>query len=302
MRPARVRACCGLRFATAHKNTDLKRANMSDVDLSRSTPSSRLSLLAIFLTVTSALATPASAESLKAHYALSLMGLSLGSAFASAVIDAQNYRLDISMKTSGLANLVNNTKAAASASGKLVPGGPAPVSFANTFSNSYETRTTRMSLSNNTVRSLEVKPPPWDAAIRLPVSEEQKKHVVDPVSALIMAVPADQPLVGPSACNRIIPVFDGVTRFNVQLSYVDTRTAKTKGYAGPVSICSARYMPISGHSPASTSTKFMAENQDMSVWLAPLSAAHVVAPLRIDVKTTAGMLSIDAVEFQIGQQ
>ena len=244
----------------------------------------------------------AAAESLKAHYALSLMGISFGSAFANASIDQQGYRLDIAMKTSGLANLVNNTKAAATASGKIASGGPSPVSFANTFTNSYETRTTRMSLAGNTVRDVEVNPPPWDAAIRLPVSEEQKKRVVDPVSALIMSVPAGEPLVGPSACNRRIPVFDGVTRFDVQLSYVETRTAKTKGYVGPVTICSARYTPISGHSPQSTSTKFMAENHEMSVWLAPLSDAHVVAPLRIDIRTTAGMLSIDAVEFQIGQR
>jgi hypothetical protein len=247
-------------------------------------------------------ATPAAAENLQAHYALTLLGLSFGSASASAVIEPQNYRLEISMRTSGLANLVNNTKAAATASGKLAAEGPAPVAFANTFANSYETRITRMSLANNSVRALEVQPPPWDAAIRLPVSDEQKKHIVDPVSALIMSVPADQPLVGPSACNRTIPVFDGVTRFNVQLSYVDTRTAKTKGYVGPVTICSARYTPISGHSPNSSSTKFMAENREMSVWLAPLSNAHVVAPMRIDVKTTVGMLSIDAVEFKVTQK
>ncbi|QGM46484.1 DUF3108 domain-containing protein [Methylocystis heyeri] len=273
---------------------------MSEFDFSDRVRTARLAQAAAI--ALASFAEPAAAESLRAHYALTLLGLSFGSASASAMIEPQNYRLDISMKTSGLANLVNNTKAAATASGKLAPGGPAPAAFANTFANSYETRTTRMSLANNSVRALDVQPPPWDAAIRLPVSEEEKRHVVDPVSALIMSVPPDQPLVGPSACNRTIPVFDGVTRFNVELSYVDTRTAKTKGYVGPVSICSARYTPISGHSPNSTSTKFMAENHDMSVWLAPLSNAHVVAPLRIDVKTTVGMLSIDATEFQIGQK
>ena len=62
---------------------------------------------------------PAGAETLKAHYALSLMGLSIGSAFATGVVEPQNYRVDISMKTTGLANLVNNTKGAATASGGL---------------------------------------------------------------------------------------------------------------------------------------------------------------------------------------
>ncbi|MBI5313559.1 MAG: DUF3108 domain-containing protein, partial [Methylocystis sp.] len=46
-----------------------------------------------------ALCAPAAAEMLRAHYALSLMGLSIGSAFASGIVDAQNYRVEISMRT-----------------------------------------------------------------------------------------------------------------------------------------------------------------------------------------------------------
>jgi hypothetical protein len=263
----------------------------------------RVSRLAAVCGALTALSTaPASAETIKAHYALSLLGLSIGSAYASGVIEPQNYRLDIAMKTSGLANLVNNTRGAATATGKLNPEGPSPASFANTLANSYETRTIRMSLGGNAVRLLEVKPEPWDAAQRLPVNAEHKQHIIDPVSALIMSVPAGQELVGPTACNRTIRVFDGVTRFDVQLRYVETREAKAKGFAGPVSVCTAHYTPIAGHRPDSSVTKYMAENQEMSVWLAPLPEAHVVAPLRIDIKTSAGNLSIEAVEFNIARR
>jgi hypothetical protein len=236
----------------------------------------RVSRLAAVCGALTALSTaPASAETIKAHYALSLLGLSIGSAYASGVIEPQNYRLDIAMKTSGLANLVNNTRGAATATGKLNPEGPSPASFANTLANSYETRTIRMSLGGNAVRLLEVKPEPWDAAQRLPVNAEHKQHIIDPVSALIMSVPAGQELVGPTACNRTIRVFDGVTRFDVQLRYVETREAKAKGFAGPVSVCTAHYTPIAGHRPDSSVTKYMAENQEMSVWLAPLPEAPV---------------------------
>lgn len=247
-------------------------------------------------------AVPAGAETLKAHYGLSLMGLSIGSAFASGVVEPQNYRVDISMKTTGLANLVNNTKGAATASGGLTAGGPSPASYANTTSNSEETRTVRMSLSGNAVRAVEVKPAPWDADARVPVSESAKRHIVDPVSALIMSVPAGQELTGPAACNRIISIFDGVTRFDVHLAYAGARMAETRGYSGPVTVCTARYTPIAGHRPDSSSTRYMAANHDMSVWLAPLPDAHVVVPIHIDIGTAAGKLVIDAAEFQIGQR
>jgi len=244
----------------------------------------------------------AQGESIRAHYALSLMGLSIGSAFASGAIEPRGYRVDVQMKTTGLANMVNSTKGAAAATGALAGHGPAPATYANTTANSVETRTVRMSLAGNAVRALEVKPEPWDAEVRVPVAEGHKNRIVDPVSALIMSVPQGQELVGPAACNRTISVFDGVTRFDVQLAYVDTRSVHTRGYAGPVSVCAARYTPLAGHRPDSASTKYMAENHEMDVWLAPLPAAHVVVPYRIDIKTSAGMLTIDASDFQIGQK
>jgi Protein of unknown function (DUF3108) len=259
--------------------------------------SSRMLLLVFAVAL---IAPAASAESIRATYALSLMGIPIGVASAAGFIDAHAYKLEIAMRTSGLATLVNSSKGAATATGKFAADGPSPATFAHTIANSGEMRTVRMALADKSVRQVEVNPEPWDAAVRLPVTEEQKRRVFDPVSALIMAVPAGEQLVGPSACNRTIPVFDGIARFDVHLSYVEMRSVHTRGYMGPVSVCSARYLPISGHRPDSQSTKFMAENREISVWLAPLSSARVVFPLRIDLRTAVGMMSIEASDFQVG--
>ena len=70
------------------------------------------------------------------------------------------------------------------------------------------------------------------------------------------------------------------------------------GYAGPVSVCSARYHPISGHIVGSRSTAFMAQNNGSEVWLAPIEHAHVVVPLRVVMPTMTGELDIDAMEFE----
>ena len=94
-----------------------------------------------------------------------------------------------------------------------------------------------------------------------------------------------------------------MTRFDVRLSFVETRTVKTKGYAGPVSVCSAHYTPIAGHRPGQfLDTLHGGEYHEMGVWLAALPAAHVVVPYRIDIRTSAGPLVIEAAEFQIGQR
>jgi hypothetical protein len=277
--------------ATRGKHQHWREPNMGSL--------SKLSLAAGAALIT--LQGAAAAETIKAHYALSLMGVSIGSAYASGVVD-RNYRIDISMRTTGLANLVNNTKGAATASGGLSAGGPSPTAYANTTSNEDEVRTVRMSLAGNAVRAVEVKPEPWDADQRIPVNEGAKKRVVDPVSALIMSVPQGQEMTGPAACNRTISVFDGITRFDIALTYSGEQTANTRGYAGPVAVCSARYMPIAGHRPDSKSTRYMAENRDINVWLAPLPESRVVVPIHIDMRTGAGDLVIDASDFQIGSK
>jgi len=66
-----------------------------------------------------------------------------------------------------------------------------------------------------------------------------------------------------------------------------------------VSVCSARYMPISGHLVNSRSTAFMAQNDGIEVWLAPIPHAHVVVPLKVSMPTMAGQLEIEATDFDV---
>ena len=97
-----------------------------------------------------------------------------------------------------------------------------------------------------------------------------------------------------------MPVFDGYTRFDVDLSYVGQRNVKARGYAGPVAICSVRYNPIAGHRRDRPATKFMAENRDMEVWLAPVGSSGVAMPFRVSVCTMASTPpALEASEFNV---
>jgi hypothetical protein len=74
---------------------------------------------------------------------------------------------------------------------------------------------------------------------------------------------------------------------------------QVKGYAGPVAVCAIRYVPVAGHRPAAKATQFMASNQEMEVWLAPIEPVHAVVPLRVSIMTMAGMLRVEGTEFTI---
>jgi hypothetical protein len=241
----------------------------------------------------------ARADEFRARYAVSLIGFPIGEAAAAGSIGPANYRIDLKAKLTGVAAMVANVKLALAATGALRRGGVAPSTYATTSANSQGSRTVRMSLDAGTVKAVEIFPPFEDKEGRVPVTTANKRNILDPATALIMTVPEGQPLVGPAACNRTIPVYDGYVRFDVTLHFVGVRQVAVDGYSGPVSVCAARYTPVSGHRRDSKSTKFMAENRDIEAWLAPIERAHVVVPFHIALMTLAGTAVIDAVEFSV---
>jgi hypothetical protein len=235
----------------------------------------------------------------RARYAVSLIGLHIGEVSATGLLRQDGYRIDLNAELSGLAAMVSHLQLALASSGAIHKGTVLPAAYATTSANSYETRTIRMSLHSGAVTNVQISPPFEDKEGRVPVTEALKRNILDPTSALIMAVPPGQPLLGPAACNRTIPVYDGFTRFDITLSYAGTRTVSVQGYSGPVSVCSARYTPVAGHKRDSKQAQFMASNRDIDVWLAPVEHAHVVVPLHVSIRTQAGVALVEATEFNV---
>ena len=244
-------------------------------------------------------ASPVAADSLHAHYSVSLVGLHIGDLAADGTLEPQSYRMQLGAHLSGLAAMVSSVQMALASSGSMKKDKLAPSAYATSAVNSSETRTLRMALKSGTVKAVEIMPPPEFHGERVPVTEANKRNILDPTSALIMPVPVGDQLVGPAACERTLPIYDGYARFDIALHYVGTREVDVAGYSGPVSVCSARYMPISGHLVNSRSTAFMAQNEGIEVWLAPIPHAHVVVPLKVSMPTMTGQLDIEATDFEV---
>ena len=248
-----------------------------------------------------ALATGASAQSLEVSYSVRLVGLSLGTAGLSATVDASAYNVEVNAKLSGVAATVSRSEGAAQASGGFVQGKILPNAYATTSSNSTQTRTVRMAMNAGTVRAVEITPPFDIPPDRIPVTEAHKRSILDPLSALVMPAAYQGPVLSPADCNRTLPVFDGYTRFDIQLSFAGMRAVKARGYSGEVAVCSARYKPVSGHRPNRQSTKFMADNKNMEVWLMPIEGARALAPYRISVATMVGSVVIEATNVALAE-
>ena len=256
--------------------------------------------LALSAACIAGLIAPASADTLRAHYSVTLMGLRIGDLYADGSMEPQAYKMGLNAHLTGLAAMISSVKMALASTGSMKKGALAPSTYATSAENSAETRTLRMALNSGTVKQVEISPPPEYRGDRVPVTEANKRNILDPTSALIMPVPLKEPLVGPAACDRTLPIYDGYARFDIALHYVGTRDVAMPGYSGPVSVCAARYHPISGHLVNSRSTAFMAQNDGIEVWLAPIEHAHVVVPLKVSMPTMTGTLDIEAIDFETG--
>lgn len=241
---------------------------------------------------------PASAASIEANYDISLLGLKIGVAAIKADVGNDQYKLDVWSQLTGLAGVITGGKGAATSTGNIAGDRVMPTTFAVTTANADKSVTVRMALAGGSVQAVEIKPPIEVRPDRIPVTDQNKRGVVDPLSALLMPTSLKD-RSNASACDRTIPVFDGATRFDVKLTYARIENVRSATYTGPVAVCRARYTPISGHRPNRTATKFMEDNKDMEAWLMPMGEDRVFIPYRISVRTPIGTTVIEATRVTV---
>ncbi|MGH1570025.1 DUF3108 domain-containing protein [Methylobacterium sp. P31] len=243
--------------------------------------------------------TAAAPASVAVDYGINLAGLPIGTARLAGSFERDRYVMDVSAVLTGLVGAITGGKGSARASGTFAAA-PQPGAFAIATHTASSGIAVRMALAHGNVVQAEVTPPLVDMQDRVPVTAANKRGIIDPVSALLMPTQGRGEPLDPENCNRTLPVFDGATRFNVVLSYAETRPVQKPGYAGPVLVCNARYQAVAGHRPDRPGVRFMEENREMSVWLAPVEGTRVLIPLRISVLTTIGTNIIEATRWNQG--
>lgn len=238
-------------------------------------------------------------DSLRLRYSISLIGLPLGTASVSGTVGAGKYRIEANARLSGLVGVIVNSKGAATATGSIGGDRQVPATFAASAATSNYLLTIRMAMAKGAATGVEITPPYEPRPDRVPLTDADRRNISDPLSAYIMSVPGTGDVIGPAACNRTLQLFDGGVRFDIVLTFSGIRQVKAPGYAGPVAVCAARYHPIAGHRPDRPATKFMIDNKEMDVWLAPVGGTRYVVPYRLSILTMVGTTVVEATDVQI---
>ena len=236
---------------------------------------------------------------LEARYRMSLGGLELGRAAYLVEVDDKSYTASGSGRLTGVVQAVSSGKGTVGARGAIERGALAPRSFAMEAETDKKAEAVRLVINAAaTVTDVKVEPPVPPALDRVPITDKDKKGVFDPITATLIMVPGTDNPVSEKACDRVLAIFDGRARYDLELSYERIEQVKAdKGYAGPAVVCRIAYKPISGHKPGRSGVKYMMNNKEMFIWLAPIAGTRVLAPFKASVATAIGVAELEAVSF-----
>jgi len=244
------------------------------------------------------------ADEFRARYTVSLIGFPIGGGGGRrGSIGPASYRIDLNAKLTGVAAMVANVKLAPRPRPALcVEAAFAPSTYATTSANSQGSRTVRMSLDAGN-RQGRGDLPAFRGQGRKSAGHrgEQAQHSRSGDRPDHDGFPRAKPLVGPAACNRTIPVYDGYVRFDVTLHFVDVRQVAVDGYSGPVfGLRRALYARLRSQAGTPNRRNLWLKNRDIEAWARADRAGACRRALPISqMMTLAGTAVIDAVEFSV---
>ena len=234
---------------------------------------------------------------LEAHYTISMTGISIGKSAWTVDIGDNQYTISANGGASGVMSLLVSGEGLVTTQGIVKDGLLIPKSFTTSSVEDDQKTELRMMLDAGTVRELiiEAAPPNSD---RVALTDAHLRGVVDPLTAMLVAVGGSGDVLTAEVCNRKLPVFDGRRRYDLALSFKRMDNVKAEiGYQGPVLVCGMMLQPIAGHRASSTIVKYVADRSDMEIWFAPIAGTRILAPFRVAIPTIVGTMAFQATRF-----
>ncbi len=222
------------------------------------------------------LAGPATADAIRVPYRAILAGFEIGSLRIDLDIDRYRIVLDGAL---GQADKQPAVQLTAEGAGRLLYGRIQPDLYTASLTRAGANRRIAVAFANGTVGAVAVIPPIAGGSAGTRPIGSQARGVIDPLSAL--AIPAAPAGMAPlSACGRTQRVFDGLTRYDVELFPSRVETIVLAQTPVESMVCRAQLRPV--NAPNTRRWPEALPRYGALVWLAPLAGARLLLPVRIE--------------------
>jgi hypothetical protein len=213
-------------------------------------------------------------------YDLSIAGIPIGEASLSVTMDGERYALDA---TADVGFLFWSGEGSARAVGVFKAGSMQPVHYRLAYQGGSAPGSIEIAFADGRAVHWGRQPEPdgeraedWREN-RVVLEDHHLASVLDPLSALVIPIPANAEPA--TVCRRLLPVFSGFTRFDLEFTGT---TAAPSGVG-----CTARYRPVAGHRPDSDSVERMTRRGAFHISLEPITDT-AWGPARVAVQTRFG--------------
>jgi hypothetical protein len=259
----------------------------------------RLAIVLCALLADAGLSLAVAQAKLDATYRATLLGLPIGEISWTVELGRNRYSATASGELAGLLRIFSDGHGSVSAEGTMPGGRPAASNFALKVIAGRWTDELRIVFRGGKAQEYLATPPPKPDPNQVPLTDANRTGVLDPMTALLIAIPGSGETAVPEACDRTVAIFDGHTRYNLQLAFKRIETVKTPaGYQGPAMVCSVKFFPVAGYDPKHYLVTYLAAQPDMEVWLAPFAGNRLMVPYRLSVPTPFGRGILQAIKFE----
>ena len=264
----------------------------------RGTAANRI-LGALFHTIMSVSCISAYAQGrLEAQYGITMTGVPIGHIAWHVDIGDDVYVTSANGKASGVLSLLINGEGSIATSGRIVNGQMTPTKFTSNIIDEFGKTELQVTFAAGVAERSIIQEPAKKHKL-LPVNDDDRRGVTDPLSALLIPTNTRAGVLESANCHRVLLIFDGQRRYNLVLAYRRLEKVNIeRGYSGPVLVCGAILQPIGGYRADSMVVKYIAGRRDIELWFAPIAGTSIMAPIGVLIPTLIGALRIGAEEFK----
>jgi hypothetical protein len=234
---------------------------------------------------------------LEAHYEASLSGIVVGNGSWAIEIGDDQFSASARGATAGLLKAFAGGTGTGASQGRVVNGALIATNYTATLS-SKKSETISIALSGGNIREFTIDPEPQVDPDRIPVTDAQRKNVLDPMTGSMLRVPGNGDPLSPEACRGTVGIFDGRLRYDLKLDFKRMETVKAeKGYHGPAVVCAVYFTPVAGYIPDRPVIKYLAQARNIEIAFVPIAGTRILVPFRTVIPTPFGPAVLEATQF-----